>query len=210
MLFWIIGGIALVSVAFFFSSDPIDPWPALNAAGIVAALYLIALLAFVMRKPFSMKARISTYGAFVVLGLFIYSAWSGMEEQSRWQRSQLLKIGSMIAKGIISSELHTTYLIPVFERHHQQEAQKKVPIGEVFRQMYPNAKVGDNIRTMVEEYDSTMVFLVELSNDRVTLVGQAAHFGGRDPFFENHSGRMGMVQARAVLTEKGVMYEQEN
>lgn len=208
MLFWIVGGCVLVSAVFWSFSEPLDPWSGLNAAGTAGLLYLIALLSVTLRKPFSWKARAITLALSVILGAFVYSMWTGMEEQSRWQRSQLLKVGSNVARGTIASELHATYLLPVFERYHQQDPKKKQSIGTLFQQRFPNAKVGENLRPGAE--DSTMVFLVELTNDRVTLIGQAAHFPGRNLLFENHSGRIGMVQARATLTEKGILYEEQN
>ncbi|HWP82895.1 MAG TPA: hypothetical protein VNN76_09615 [Bacteroidota bacterium] len=210
MVLWIVGGCLLVSVVYFLAPQGTDPWPALNAAGIAALLYVIAFLVSFVKRPFSVRARVSIYAVSLVLGIAIYSAWTGMDEQSHWQRSQLAKINGVITHGIIASELHSTFLLPIFERYHKQESRRRVSLGALFRQTFPNARIGENIRPVKEYEDSTMIYVAELSDDTVTLVGQSLFVAGKNPGFRNYNGRVGRVQARATLTAKGVMYEQEN
>jgi hypothetical protein len=209
MILWIIIGTAIVTATFFLTGTIADPWQAVNNAGLAAAVYLLILIAYSMRKPFPLWIRAGTYVAFVVLGTAIFSAWTTMDEQSHWQRNQLLKIQSVITRGVVANELHATYLLPVFETYHRQESVKRTPIGELFRAAHPEAKQGMNIRKEIE-HDSVMVYLTEFSNDTVVLIGQSMYSRGADPDFKNYNGRVGMIQARAILTEKGVTYEQEN
>jgi hypothetical protein len=209
MLVWILAGCVLVTAVFFLAPQGPDPWPALNAAGIAALLYVLALLFTVVKKPFTLRARLSIYTIAVVMVIAIYSAWTGMDERSHWQRNQLRKINAVLNHGVIMSELHSDFLLPVFEQFHNQRGRRRVTLGQVFRRAYPNAKVGENIRPP-SGFDSIRVYLSELSDTHVALIGQSMYVPGKNPEFKNYNGRIGAVQARAIVTAKGVAYEKEN
>ncbi|MBI3006119.1 MAG: hypothetical protein HYY49_11995 [Ignavibacteriales bacterium] len=209
MFLWLIVGLVLVTIAFFLPGSPQDVWPNLNLAGIVAAIYILALIAYTLRSPFGKKAQaivwIITLLTLPALGMF----WTGMDTTSHWQHNKLLSIREMIGRGIIAAEVSDT-LLSVLDEYHNQKGGKKTTLHQVFQRRYPRVMVGDNIHLPGYPGDSLRIFMSSLSDDAIMLDAQEMYVKGRDPAFKNFNGRTGMVQERYTLTAKGVHHESQN
>jgi hypothetical protein len=209
-LLWIVAGVILVSLAFLLAPRSTELWLALNVAGIVAAVYLITLLFFVLKKPLSTKLR-ATVGivAAVVMGCSAFT-WTRMEDRTHWQAAKVMEIRARMGRGIMSRETPAP-LVKTLAAYHQQGPKKKKTLGAVFREFYGGAGVGSNIYKPKWEGDPLTIIIVEtLDSDRIVLVSQETYVKGRDPDFRNLDGRIGMVQEKFILTEKGITHVSEN
>ena len=205
---WLICGFVVVSAAFFIPGNQAEVWPNLNYAGIAALLYLLALIAYTLRKPFGRKAQIAVWAAtFVTLGA-LGVHWTGMDSTSHWQHEKLLSIRAVIGRGIIQAEVPDQLLTVLDSFHHQKG--KRATLQQVFLSKNPGAKVGDNVHKPNFERDSLRVFISSLSDTMIALTAQEMYVKGRDLSFKNFNGRTGMVQERFTLTAKGVRHESEN
>jgi len=209
MFVWIIVGIAVVATAFFFPSSQASLWPQVNAAGIAAAAYLTVLVAYCIRKPFPVKTRLIVWLVFLVTGAGVVTAWRTMDEMSHFQRSTLLQIHRSISDGALIVQSEQPFL-ETLKAYYKQGKGKKETLGALFRRSHPDAKIGTNIHIPEFEGDSTRIYLAELSDTEVVLIGRVTYVKGRVPDFQNYDGRKGMLQERTTLTEKGVRYESEN
>ena len=209
VLIWLLVGIIAVSIAFFLPGASLDPWVSLRPAEIVSAVFLIALVAYTTRKPFPLKQRIFSWVlvAILLVGGTVFS--NDSHQRTSWQKNQLIKILGVIQHGILMNEMPGP-LLASLKKYHQQPQRNRKPIGEVFKEMKPGVKVGDNIYVAAGEGDSLAIYVASLTKDEVVLVGQPAWGKGRSPDFTNFNGRKGLVQVRATLTQKGVTYESEN
>jgi len=205
---WFVAGVVVVTAVFFLAGESLDPWPALDAAGVVAAVYLLALVIFTTRKPFPVKSRIIILLFCVGFLLAAGSFSTTFRETTAWQKNQLLKILGVIQHGIIDSQMPDP-LLATLEKYHRQPSKKKT-IGQIFKEVVPDVTIGKDIYKRDAESDSLRIFVAGLTDDEVVLIGQATWGKGRSPEFKNYDGKSGMVQERAVLTAKGVTYDSQN
>ncbi len=208
VLLWLICGFVLVSVAFFIPGNQAEVWPNLNSAGTAALLYLLALVAYTMRKPFGRKVQIAVWAATVVTLAALGMHWTGMDSTSHWQLKTLLSIREVIGRGIIHAEVPEN-LLTVLDKYPHQKG-KKGTLQQAFLGEYPGTKVGDNIHKPSHDGDSLRVYVASLLDTLVAVAAQEMYVKGRDPSFKNFSGRVGMVQERFTLTAKGIRHESEN
>jgi hypothetical protein len=208
---WIAVGVALVGGAYLLAPENVDPWPALNQAGIAAAGYLLFLILFVLRKPFSKRARVIVAVIAVLFVASTYMIWTGMDEQSHWQRNQLRNIGSVIQQGIAADQMHTP-LLALLESVHNQRGRRRLSVDAIFGQSFPNAKPGSRMNEFNSdpEFIPITYYLESVSDGQVSFIGQSPYRHGVDSEFKNYDGATGRLQVRAVLTEKGVAYESQN
>ena len=101
-------------------------------------------------------------------------------------------------------------LLKTLAAYHQQGPKKKKTIGDVFREFYGGATVGSNIYKPQWEGDRLTIIVETLEPDRIALVSQETYVKGRDPNFRNLDGRVGMVQEKFILTERGITHVSEN
>ncbi len=208
-LLWIAAGVILVSAAFFLVPRGTDLWPALNAAGVAAAVYLFALLMFVLRPPLPVRTRI-TVGIVAFLVLFCTAfAWIRMEDHSRWQAATLMKIREVIGRGIRFAEMPST-LLKTLDAYHRHGVKKNKTLADEFRALEGDVHAGSNIHKPQWEGDDMTVIVQSLEPDRIVLVSQESYVKGRDPSFKNLDGKIGMVQEKYILTERGVTHVSEN
>ncbi len=208
-LIWIAAGVILVSATFFLTPQTTELWPPINAAGIVAAVYLIALLSYVLRKPLATRPRIAVgVVAAVVMGCTAFS-WTKMYDQSHWQASQLMRIRGVIGRGMRTTELSQP-LLKAFDSYYLQGAKKANTLADEFRKMYPGATAGANIFKPRWEGDDMTIMVETLEPDRIVLVSQETFVKGRDPGFKNYNGQNGMLQEKFILTERGLSHVSEN
>lgn len=205
---WLICGFILVSAAFFLPGSEAEVWPNLNYAGIAAILYILALVAYTMRKPFGRKAQIAVWATTVVTLGALGMHWTGMDTMSHWQKQTLLDIRATIGRGIIQAEVPDTLLSLLDAFHHQKG--KKATLQQIFLGKSSGIKVGDNIHKPNDVGDSLRVYVSFLSDTLIALTAQEAFAKGRDASFRNFDGRTGMVQERFTLSAKGVKHESEN
>ncbi|TLY33675.1 MAG: hypothetical protein E6K56_00290 [Ignavibacteria bacterium] len=205
---WIIGGIAAVAASFFLSGGD-DVWQSLDAAGVATALYLMALLGFTTRKPFGTRTRVFVWCVFILAGTGVYLDWSGMSETAHRQKESLLKIRGTVSRSIMLNEMPAP-LMKVLRSYAEQPPKKRGSLGKAFQAMYPADSVGRNIHTPFDQQDNLKIVVASVSDTEVVLIGQEMSVAGADRSKKNFDGRAGMVQARAILTERGVRYEPEN
>jgi hypothetical protein len=213
LILWLLAGVLLPYAAFYLVGSTNDHWASLNIAGVVSLIFLIVLLVYFMRSPFSIKTRVITWTAFVLVAAVGVIGWRGMEDLSKYQRRTIMEIRTVITKGILQVELYTP-LQKTLATYYGQPGKKKETLGQVFQQLYPGGKVGENIHDVLQADlkvdDSLRVVVTSVSDNEIGLVGYHYFSRGRNKEFKNYNGRFGLVQTKAVLTEKGVRYESEN
>jgi len=209
IIIWLLGGIAAVTIAFFIPSNSPELWPALNAAAIPVVLYLAALAFYTLRPPITKKARIIAWVSIILVGGATISHWTGMKAQSHWQHDQLLKIHSVIIRGILNAYGPRSELDALAE-YHQQGSKKKETLGHIFQRKNNNATIGSNVHKAEFAQDSISIVVQSVSDNEVVLIGSHPFGKGRNPEFKNLNGKMGLIEERFTLTEKGVTYESEN
>jgi len=209
MLVFMVAGVIFVYAAFTIPPKSAELWPALNAGGIAAGVYLAALLAYVLRKPLSSKHRrlVGIIGL-IAMGAVAFT-WMRSEQQTRWQANKLIEIRAVIGRGIYASTI-PHYLLPALEEFHRQKTTAIVPLGTIFHRLHSNADVGANMYIPEYQFDRTQVFVKTLKPDTIVLVGQETYAKGRNIQFKNFDGKVGMVQEQYTLTEKGLTHESQN
>ena len=212
LILWLLAGVLLPYAAFYLLGSANDHWASLNIAVVVSTVFLIVLLGYFMRSPFSIKTRIITWTAFVLVVAIGTIGWRGMEDLSKYQRRTLMEIRSVITNGILKGELYTP-LQKTLAAYYGQTGKKKETLGQVFQQLYPAGKVGENIHDVHQVDpkgdDSLRVVVTSVSNNEIGLVGYHYFSRGRNKEFKNYNGRFGFVQAKAVLSEKGYAMNQK-
>ena len=209
MLVFIVAGIIFVSAAFTIPLKSPELWPALNAGGIAAGIYLAALLVYVLREPLPMRTRIVAGVIGLVAMIAVTFTWIRNEDRTRWQADLIVKICATIGRNIFSTAM-PEYLLKTLDEYHQQKPHQKEFLGDIFRRLHNNPSVGSNIHTQSYPNDPIRVFIKTLDRDLIVLVGQETYAKGRDLSFRNYDGKIGMVQERYTLTEKGMIHESEN
>ena len=209
IIIWLLGGIAAVTLAFFIPPNSTELWPSLNAAAIPVVLYILALAFYTLRSPITRKARIVAWVSIVLVGGATYSHWMGMNKTTHWQHDQLLTIHSVIIRGILQA--HAPRLeLDALEAYHKQGSKKKESLAQVFQDKNNGATVGTNLYKPEFPEDSTSIVVRSLTDNEIVLLGLHTYSKGRKADFKNYNGRVGKVQERFTLTEKGVTYESEN
>jgi hypothetical protein len=209
MLVFMVAGVIFVYAAFTIPPKSYELWPALNAGGIAAGIYLVALLSYVLRKPLSTKhRRLAGVIGMIALGAVAFT-WVRSEEQTCWQANKLIQIRAVIGRGIYAATI-PHYLLPTLEEFHRQKAMTKESLGTIFRRLHNNAEVGTNTYLPAYPNDKNQVFVKTLEPDTIILVGQETYAKGRNLQFKNFDGKIGMVQEEYTLTKKGLTHESEN
>jgi hypothetical protein len=144
----------------------------------------------------------------VVMGCSVFT-WTRMEDQTHWQAAKIMEIRERIGRGRMSHQVPSP-LIKTLAAYHQQGPKKKKTIGDVFRGFYSGATVGSNIYKPQWKGDRLTIIVETLEPDRIALVSQETYVKGRDPNFRNLDGRIGMVQEKFILTERGITHVSEN
>jgi hypothetical protein len=208
-LLWVVGGVIIVSLVFLLTPSSTELWPSLNAAGIAGAVYLIAMLAYALRKPLEMKIRVWIgIAAIVVIALGAFT-WVRMQSQTEWQAETLIKIRGVISRGIMLYDMREP-TIKILDEFYQQRGSKKESLADIFRKQNSGVSVGSNIHKSEWKGDESQVIVTKLEPAAIELLSQETYVKGRDPQFKNYNGQVGMVQEKFILTEKGITYVSEN
>jgi hypothetical protein len=208
-LLWIAGGVIAVSSAFLLAPQSAELWPAANLAGVIAGVYLVALLLYALRKPLSAKLRILVGMVALVAMACTAFTWMRMEDQTRWQADEVMRIRAVVGRGIRIHEMPQP-LLKTLDVYHNQGPRKKETLADVFRRIHDGATTGSNIYKPQWEGDTMTMIVETLEPDRVVLVSQETYVRGRDPGFKNYNGQKGMVQEKFILTERGISHVSEN
>ena len=209
VLIWIAAGVVAVSLAFFLTPQSTEFWPALDAAGVTAGVYLIALVAYTLRKPLSTRLRVMVGGIALIALFCSVLAWQSAEDRSHLQAEWLAHVRVTVSRGLMYSEMPTP-LLNTLKAYHEQGVRKKQELVEVFRSLHKDAVVGSNVHKPSWKGDPMKVIVESLDPGRIVLVSQESSVRGRDPNFKNYDGKSGMVQEKFVLTEKGITHVSEN
>ncbi len=208
MLLWLLGGILLVAVAYLLPGQSPELWPSLNAAGIAALVYILALVAYIVRKPFSTRMRVTVWASVILASASIGSWWTGMDYTSHWQKETLLKIRGVIGRGILQAAIPDT-LLYTLKSYYAQSPNNRKSLGQVFKNRYPAVAEGQQFP--LKDFDKDhMLFATTISDSVIILVGEDRIAAGRDTSFKNRDGQSGRIQTRGTLTVKGLTYESEN
>lgn len=206
---WMLGGIILVSIAFFLPAKTVELWPALNAAGIAALVYLIAFLVYILRNPIPTKHRIIIGVAALISVIGFGAHWTGTMNTTLWQKNRLLSNKSLVVRGVMISDAPIR-LLSVLEEYHAQGRIKKLSLAKVFLQKYPQSQIGSDIYESSVGEDSTRIFLTTLSDSTIVLTASHPFARGRAADFYPSWGQKGAIQERFILTQKGVRHESDN
>jgi hypothetical protein len=204
-LWWILTGILIVSAAFIVGSKG-GLWTAIDAAGIVAGLYLIVLSLYVVRKPLGWRARLWAY-CVVVFGLgtvtFLwYRSQVSIVQQTALRRLQYAEQ----TRGNMVSTM-TERLRHTLQEYYRRERRAQEPLREIFVRQNPAFKEGK--KENLEFIGRWSLAIQPQAPDSVVLVAQA-DFKGRNADFKNQDGTVGNVQEKAILTRKGIVRVSEN
>jgi hypothetical protein len=208
-LLWIAAGVVLIGATFFLVPKGVELWPAINASGVAALVYLVAFLFFVLRKPLSLRKRLVVATLGVLFLACTAFRWIQMEDQARWQADQLLQIRGVIGRGVMITEMSGP-LLKTLDTFHRQGRTKKSTLAEEFRKLYPAASAGSNIHKATWDGDEMKIMITELNPNRIVLVSQETFVKGRDSSFKNLDGKIGMIQEQYTLTTKGIVHVSEN
>jgi hypothetical protein len=209
MVIWILTGMILVSAAFFvapYSNPRLD----FNVAGIVAALYLIALVIYIARKPLRLVPRI----AVVVLALLAMgaTAFSWITSQNNMMGKRESQTQQRIAgrRGNLFSTM-SDHLLSVLRDYYQSGGKKTETLKELFCRRNGQVKVGDRLNVQSRGvYFNWPVYLAALEPDSIVLIAMEPASPGRDPGFRNFNGKSGAIQERMTLTTRGIIHESQN
>jgi hypothetical protein len=209
-LLWIVCGVIVVSGVFLLTPTSSELWPALNAAGIAGAVYLLAMTAYALRKPLRTRLRVGVgVAAAVILALGAFT-WIRMQQQAEWNAETLMRIRGVIGRGAMRYDIMSTTALSTLYEFYRQPAAKKESLADVFRRKYEGAAPGLNIHKPEWDGDVRQVIVAKLEPHLIELVAQETYVKGRDPLFKNYNGQFGMMQEKGTLTEKGIVYVSEN
>ena len=209
-LLWIVGGVIVVSAVFLVTPPSPELWPALNAAGIAGAFYLLAMTAYALREPLITRLRVWVGLAVVIILALGAFTWTRMQQETEWQAETIMKVRGTIGRGVMRYGIMSTTAINTLYDFYRQRGAKKESLADVFRRRYEGAAPGLNIHKPEWDGDVRQVIVARLEPGLIELVSHETYVKGRDPLFRNYNGQFGMMQERGTLTEKGIVYVSEN
>jgi hypothetical protein len=204
-LWWILTGILIVSAAFIVGSKW-GLWTAIDAAGIVAGLYLIALTLYVVRKPLGWRPRLLAY--FVVgfglgaVAFLWYRSQATAGQQTTLRRQQYVEQtrGNMVS--IMTERLRQT-----LQEYYRREPRAQETLREIFVRQNPILKEGK--KEHLAFIGRWTLEMQPQAPDSIVLVAQA-DYNGRNQEFKNQNGTVGRVQEKTILTRKGILRVSDN
>jgi energy-coupling factor transporter transmembrane protein EcfT len=209
MLIWIVTGVILVCAAFFIAHSS-DPWFGFNAAGAVAALYLIALTLYIARKPLRILSRVTVVVlAIIVVGGTAYT-WINTQRIAREQKESRRLQGIASMRGNLYFTI-SQELLQTLQAYYKGAGKNKETLKDVFLRRHGPAKGEEQLTSGGKVWlQYTLVHLRTLEADSIVLVGISRYHKGRDPGFKNVDGTRGGIQEQLALTRKGVVHESQN
>jgi len=207
-ILWVIIGSGMVIVPYYLFDTPADPWPSVIAGGIGGALFLIALFTTIMLKtPFPKRTKILSAIVFVIVFAAGALSWQTMYEMCHYQQKLLGTIRTTIGDGVLRS-FTSKVMLPPFHEYYARNQRRQMPIGKLFLALHKDRIHGGHFKP--DTLDQQASFLNDISDTSITLTMVDTVARGRDAAFKNTNGQTGRLQAKAILTERGVQYEREN
>lgn len=208
---WLAAGILVVSLGCLVPLVTDDVWLSIDIVGAAGALYLVALMANVTGHYFPRRIAITQRSIFVILFVTAAVNWVETSQTAHWERDNLRKISYAITRSVLSDEMRPL-AVKILQNYYDQSPDHMKTLGQVFRDSYPGSHAGDSIHLSCYGSDTTAVYLGSVGDSMISLVGQAMIKGskGKNSEYKNYNGRVGMAQARATVTERGIEYESEN
>ncbi|MCH7663923.1 MAG: hypothetical protein IH859_08670 [Chloroflexi bacterium] len=185
-------------------------WNALNAAGVIAFIYLIGLIQRTTRPPVSNKVRKFSMIAAYILLFGVVAHWTIIYDQTNFQYRALHHVRKTIFHQVLHLTMHDIALNTLKTYYSRPESVRE-KITETFARLNPALSSNSSqikIETFFEE-DSLRIFIVFLSDTAIHLYGLSPT-DGENPHFENFGGRIGRTQDFLALKTSGVFYEIQN
>ena len=203
---WLPAGILLFVVAFYFSSTQ----PVFSQLQFYLWLSVILTAAFLFNFWEKLKSRLTIYaGILPVLLLFAPSLYINpkFERNSNYQKSELIKVRSVIGNGIAATTLNKI-AIEIVRRYRESPAKDFSAVWSKIKN--DPASVFNSVLRDISA-DSSILIYDPVSTSKLLAVVVVDKFGkGKNPFYLNINGLKGAIQARAIITESEVRYEYEN
>ncbi len=209
IIWWIVGGTLLTTIAFFIPEQSGSLWPSVISSSIVALLYIIVFSIVWLPKIESKTKRIAIAVTFGVLVVFSAASATISYEGSVRQLDLMPEIRTTIETGVAEAFIKDP-LLETLRMYHSDDTNQNM--GEVFITKYDSLITKDSLFTYGHRDDDQTLFLYvdEASSDRVVLIGESSYVDGNNAEFTNFSGTTGRYQVRGILTSKGVDYERQN
>jgi uncharacterized membrane-anchored protein YhcB (DUF1043 family) len=205
MLWWLLSGIVLVSAAFIIRSGS-GLWSAIDSAGLVAGVYIVAMTLYVARKPLRWQARLWVYAVVCLSVGVIAFSWYQNETSTRLQedlrRRQYAVQARGAAVGTMTSRFHR-----VLEEYYQRGARSKETLSEVFFRQ--NQSLKDGKKELLNFMERWNLSVESQAADSIVVVAHSA-VKGDSADFRNIDGTTGAMQERVILTKKGIVHVSEN
>jgi hypothetical protein len=210
IIWWIVGGVLLTTIAFFIPEQSGSMWPSVISSSIAALLYIIAFSIVWLPKIESQTKRRAIAVTFGVLIVFSAASATISYEGSVRQLELLPDIRTTIETSIAESFIKEP-LLETLRIYHSSE-EKGRSLGKLFTMKYDSLITEDSVFTYGSRNDDQTFFLYvdEANKDSVILVGESSYVDGEDADFTNFSGVTGRYQVRGILTSQGVDYERQN
>jgi hypothetical protein len=209
-LLWVVCGVIVVSGVYLLTPASPELWPALNAAGVAGAAYLVAMTAFALRKPLGTRLRVSVGLAMVVILVLGAFTWTRMHEETEWHAKTIMKVRGVIGRGVMRMDMMSTAAVRTLDEFYRQQGTTKESLADVFRRLNKGAAQGLNIHKPDWDGDVRQVIIAKLEPALIELVSQETYVKGRDPLFKNYNGQFGMIQEKVTVTVKGIVHVAEN
>jgi len=205
---WFLIGSVMVVGPFLMFHVPMDPWPGAVAAGIGGTIFVMLLFLFViLTTPFTTRVKLLSGAIVAVTVLASFVSWKAMYDMTHYQRTILGTIRTVIGEEIMESAAYDA-MYPSLRKYYEQRAPAKLPIGKIFLAVNKE-RIHDKVyRFQGDEF--ILSALDNVSDSVVTLIMVDTVARGKDLSYANYNGRIGRLQFRAELREKGVHYEREN
>jgi hypothetical protein len=207
-LLWLASGMVSVAAAFAWSYDPVDPWPALNSAGIVGLVYALALMIRAVRLPVSRTARLTILVCVLVAGAGGVFWWRAMESAVRSQQTMLGELRVITGRSILNG-IGWEKAAVVWNAYRAQPEQAKRSVGAVYEKLYPEQGRGSRF-PLTYSGSFALLFVAEHTDNCVVFVASDSVAHGKDPEFRGYHGLRGRIQERFVITSRGVDHVEEN
>ncbi len=210
---WPLGGAVLVTIAFFAPGTEGHLWDSLLFGGVASIVFLIAFSVYWLRKREIKKQRKSIIALFSCLIVFGIVAAAFDYQRSNFQKETLTDIRLVIERGIAKTAVQEN-LNEVLKAYYLNDGRNKYAnIEQAFISRYDSliSEQGTVNFEQVADSNSTLtVYLSTLEPDTIVLIAESRAVRGWVSDFENFREGSGYLQARGILTPKGVRYEREN
>lgn len=210
IIFWMVGGVALVSIAFFIPDQSAGIWPSVLWSTIAALLYTVVFSIRWLKEIPASKKQI-TFGVMLSVLVICSGIMAAISyNNSLRQEKVLTNIRSFIEENIAYSHIRGPLSRTLRAYYTAENGTDE--IGELFISRY-DSLITEEGRYLYSDnsVDQTLqIYLAESAADSVILIGESSYLEGKDNSFENFSGENGHYQVKGILTEQGVVYERSN